>query len=420
MSLIGHPVPRPIPSVVAVPCRAHDNSRRKDTGRKLNMQVNVLGTSNSILRGGWVDGLRDTIPDPDRVVNLSVGASSSAFVLWQLADSGLPGRQPDTFYLVDTLVNDETFIAAKNLQAVWWNRYQRHLLRILPPQRTCLVGFSSRKFFDMPSTEAMWLESLSAAHGTSFVSLRRILREALTRARQVRPDANVDDIFEDPGHFHRHLSCLFGKWLGKALSDLIAAPDSDGGAMPFPFETLCPEDHDGIEETRHTTLREQRTALLPTGTTFTLPGDRILHGICVDASNTRCILDIDAGPGNRVSLELAYNSNSPRMQVKFVHFQSPLVLGSEGAVVRIVQKPEFRLIKGVHSRPNDGPYHGLRLLSFLSGPMEEVEMPPPFPPPDAPNVLIDMENRCLEEAGLVEVISDPPDLPRYPRSFIEL
>jgi hypothetical protein len=384
--------------------------------------INILGTSNSVLKGGWVDGLRETARNT--IQNLSAGASSSGFVLWQLADRGFPEGDETRFYLLDTLVNDETFVAAKRLNAQWWYYYQTQILQRLPAERTIFIGFSSLKYFGRPSTEALRLEEMCATHGTGFLSLRRILRASLSQVTRKGFERNVEqDVFEDPGHFHRHLARLFGVWFGTNLHLFPLRDQTNTNDMQAAdaMRTLVPLDHQGQIEVRQTSLRKQKTIFFDLQKSFRLSGPCLLHGICVDASDTRCYLNIEAREGRMRSVELGYNNNSARMQVKFIHFNTPIHVSEAGVKITVSATPAYALEAGIHSRPNDGPFHGLRLLSFLVGPvLHTLPELPPVPQPDKPNQLSDFERNCVRQAGLIPILKEPPDLPKYPRSFIEL
>lgn len=51
----------------------------------------IIGGSNSLLRDGWVDSLKRLHPSPERIVNLSIGAATTAMGLFRLLSSdGLP------------------------------------------------------------------------------------------------------------------------------------------------------------------------------------------------------------------------------------------------------------------------------------------------------------------------------------------
>lgn len=385
----------------------------------LKADATILGTSNSILRGGWVDGLREGLQG--EVHNLSAGASASAFVIWQLLDADMPDPEASGIFLLDTMVNDESFIGAGRYDAGWWHYYVSHVLDALPFDRTSVVAFSTQKHFSKWSDQALILEQMCRERGVNFLSLRRVLLAGLRIAREKNSDRNGDDIFEDPGHFHRHLARLFGVWLSRNLDQNptpVARPRlvlSEAG-----FRLAVPTGHEGVEEVRSTSLRSQDTIFFSTGQSFRLEGPCLLHGVCVDASNTRAILAFDVPGSETRSIELGYNTNSSRMQVKYVHFQTPIEIGPEGCTVTLVPERAGAFSRGIHSRPEDGPMHGMRLLSFLAGPVMDRPDPPAVPVVPRPNALKEIEKNAVRESGIIDALLDPPDLPKYPRSFIEL
>lgn len=67
-------------------------------------EILILGTSNSILRKGWVAGLRDALPEA-KIENLSVGASPGIqFAL----NIGIDFSSYDVV-LLDSIPNDEEY-----------------------------------------------------------------------------------------------------------------------------------------------------------------------------------------------------------------------------------------------------------------------------------------------------------------------
>lgn len=399
-----------------------DSSTKDLTFFQNQVDVVVLGTSNSILRGGWVDGLREGLEN--QVRNLSAGASASAFVIWQLLDSNLADSNRPSLYLLDTMVNDEYFIEANQYDQRWWFYYVNHIVNALPSEHSMFVAFSTKKFFYEGSIPALILEDMCCNRNMEFISLRRILLSCLKMALKQTPSLGIDDIFEDPGHFHRHLAQLFGAWMSKNLYLESFSCSSNPAKMlrDSGFQTLVPKKHSGLEEIRSTSLRVQKTFYFGLGQNFSLEveGRRLIHGICIDASNTRAILNIMVGEGLGYSIELGYNTDSPKMQVKYVHFKKPIEIGAEGCMIAVSDREKFRLVRGIHSRPDGGEMHGLRLISFLSGPV--ISTPPSMAAPNATeaNSLTGEEQKAVHESGIVGSLVRQPSLPKYPRSFIEL
>jgi hypothetical protein len=379
----------------------------------------VIGTSNSILRGGWVDGLRDGVQGEVR--NLSIGASASAFVLWQLLDADLPSDNIPSIFMLDTAVNDESFIGAERYQIAWWHYYMGHILDALPADRTCITGFSTQKNFTQVSKPTILLEEMCRERGHLFVSLRRIMVASLRIAKSKVEQRDENNIFEDPGHFHRHLARHFGGWISRNLPlDPTPRATPKKALAKAGFKTLTPQSHAGIAETRRSSLRAEKTIRFGIGQSFHIEGPCILHGLCVDASNTRAVLDIDVPDGANQSIELGYNENSDRMQVKYVHFQKPVVVGPQGTTVSIATKPAHAFSRGIHSRSQDGPMTGMRLLSFLAGPVIDTPPEPDMPTNVEPSVPTEFEKEAIRHSGIITALIDPPELQRYPRSFIEL
>lgn len=71
--------------------------------------VVVIGGSNSLLRDGWVDQLKAMHPRPDQVINLSIGAATTAMGLYRLLSCvDLP---PDPVILWEYSLNEANYFA---------------------------------------------------------------------------------------------------------------------------------------------------------------------------------------------------------------------------------------------------------------------------------------------------------------------
>lgn len=69
----------------------------------------VIGGSNSLLRDGWVDWLKQLHPNPAQVVNLSIGAATTAMGLFRLLSAiDLP---PDPVILWEYSLNEANYLA---------------------------------------------------------------------------------------------------------------------------------------------------------------------------------------------------------------------------------------------------------------------------------------------------------------------
>ncbi|MGX9857613.1 SGNH/GDSL hydrolase family protein (plasmid) [Limimaricola variabilis] len=69
----------------------------------------IIGGSNSLLQNGWVDQLKKLHPQPERVVNLSIGAATTAMGLYRLLSStNLP---PNPVILWEYALNEANYSA---------------------------------------------------------------------------------------------------------------------------------------------------------------------------------------------------------------------------------------------------------------------------------------------------------------------
>ncbi len=69
----------------------------------------IIGGSNSLLRNGWVDQLKKLHPEPERVVNLSIGAATTAMgIYWLLSSTDLP---PNPVIIWEYALNEANYSA---------------------------------------------------------------------------------------------------------------------------------------------------------------------------------------------------------------------------------------------------------------------------------------------------------------------
>jgi hypothetical protein len=128
------------------------------------MKILILGTSNSILVGGWVAGFKQAYPDAE-VQNASIGASPGLqFAYW--LDKSIEAYD---LVIFDSIINDEYL-----LKYIGTKAYQDQLMfEILSTlaSRTKLVvlGFSRRKHRTADSDEYKSRKIISKKVGAQFV-----------------------------------------------------------------------------------------------------------------------------------------------------------------------------------------------------------------------------------------------------------
>lgn len=121
----------------------------------------VIGGSNSLLREGWVDKLKWLHPDPDRVLNLSIGAATTAMGLYRLLTcKALP---PNPVILWEYSLNEFNYFANRQSARVllYHTRWLLEIcarrgypvLPVLLYNKDEVTGKQSNKYREMLSSE---------------------------------------------------------------------------------------------------------------------------------------------------------------------------------------------------------------------------------------------------------------------------
>jgi len=178
-----------------------------------NMRVLVFGTSNSLLRGGWVAGLTEALGS-NAVDNLSVGMCPStrfaahADIDWRLYDAVFFDSVPNDEVLLDNAVNPE--ILDSLLGQIFYE-----IARSAP---LIVIGFCFKEFLHAPSAAFIRHQRLCAAVGAHFVDVRDLVLE-LGERRGRAPESLYDD---HPAHPHRVLAYEIGHVIGHQLPELLS------------------------------------------------------------------------------------------------------------------------------------------------------------------------------------------------------
>ncbi len=136
------------------------------------MKILILGTSNSILRNGWVSGLRRALPEAD-ITNLSVGASPGT-------QFGLNMKSDLTSFDVvffDSVVNDENFSAIVGTET-FSNRIIFEIISTISTQTAAIVmGFSNERHLETHSSIYTQRRALAALCGAQFIGIHEMVAE---------------------------------------------------------------------------------------------------------------------------------------------------------------------------------------------------------------------------------------------------
>ena len=393
----------------------------------------ILGTSNCVLKKGFLDGIRANSENEFEITNFSTGASCSLFTLWALLHSDIKMFDNSSF-LIDTVVNDEYFESKNILKKSLIDLCYASLGTALETSNSFAIQFSSQLFFDNGSLISKSQECIFSRFGIETISLRRILKKSLSIANEKEQfNRTSSDLYEDGGHFHRHLSYQTGRDLPLCHLFQTNTINSDprDTLKNLGFFEFIPNNISPI--VRSTSLRQENCYVFDTSSEFHLPNATVLYGLAIDATMTRCILNLQYSyQGVECIKEYAaiYSSQSNKLQVKFIHFNEAIYCdhGSLRVSIKDSVLHEESLEFFIHSQRHLVDLTGITLIGILCASTDVFD-----------NELLRNSMKCLSEVDAYDsgrctdsernmirkgkyfnAINHPPDIPHYPRSFIEL
>lgn len=155
----------------------------------------VVGGSNSLMKDGWVDKLRSVHPQPDNVLNLSIGAATSVMGLYRLLTvEKLP---EDAVVLWEYALNESNYYTHRQPLAV----LQRHL--------EWLLEICARR--KLPVVPVVLYTKTEAGNGVQN-PYRRLLADVIERYGLTSLDAQrlwksdfagieIDELYRDDPHY---------------------------------------------------------------------------------------------------------------------------------------------------------------------------------------------------------------------------
>lgn len=386
------------------------------------MKALVLGTSNSILRDGWVEGLRESFDG--EIVNRSAGANCVAYVLYELSAMDEEAGNFD-FVFLDSVVNDEHFIDRGFFNREWLQVYLREIYRRLEGRVVVDVGFSSQKFFqDLDSSVAEYHRRAASRYGAYYVSVKSLLNKYVLHTGV---GTDIDDFYEDPGHIHRAISKRLGFAMGQMLNkgvfkNKMKMIKDEGGE--FDFVKYTPASDDVNSSVEMTSLRTEELHEFGEGGYITISKKPcMVHGMFVNARMSNACITIKGCNGEQETRSLVYNTSGGKMQMKFVHF-SPPICTKDDLYVTSGSVHGNRFVVSIHAKRElmDGPVvlnlAGL-LVSNCASP-EDGEFPESEIGADARLISEMVEEEMLKRIEIGSVIENGELKKTYPRSWIEL
>jgi len=263
------------------------------------MDILVLGTSNAILKGGYVDGLRAALPSA-RIENRSIGASPG-LQFARFLDQDLSRYDAILF---DSLVNDQNYISNIG-ELTYYRDLMRKIASSLSAQtRLIMVEMVNRRFFRQRSAVCDAYRSISDSLDLESLDFRAFAAASLP------PSLSMEELFADENHVRPIYAHRFGTFIAQAIATPKASVRNRSHAKEFAM--LRPA---GQLHVKSNTLYSFSAARLQIGDAITLESGLRLVGLLIDAEATRCALRLEGETDRYINLR--YNL-SDRLQIKFV------------------------------------------------------------------------------------------------------
>jgi len=296
------------------------------------MKILVLGTSNSILKGGWTRGLIEAAPLDWVIDNKSVGASPlTQFSGWMCKDLSCYDC-----VLVDAIPNDENLLQYIGDRA-FYDELQNQILSTIAGQTHLItLGFCNQNYREKRSEVfKSYQMAMKRLNGTFLNVIEYALKFP-------------EPVFLDGPHIHPDIAFRYGQELVDVLPNLIlrASPSTHNFSENF-IELVVPELSDAETVSKKNSLLRDDYARLDVGVGIDLPKQGRVIGFSIDA--TMSYADICfMGPSGARRIGLRYNMSENGFLAKFVPVPSGWITD------RIeIMEPDEGSEAAPHNRPTD-------------------------------------------------------------------
>ncbi|WP_188612950.1 hypothetical protein [Chelatococcus reniformis] len=283
------------------------------------MRVLVLGTSNSLLRNGWVSGLREALPAA-QIDNRSVGASPGV----QFSCAMQVDFSTYDVVFLDSVVNDEN--SQKFIGPVEYINRVMYEIASTISSKTRLIILAFCKAVNLntvsPSEVHITRETIARASGAQFVDIRSLV---LKYGRSIHGDG---DLYEHMGHPQSGIQKEFGRAIGECMNSVeypMGTSNTPCFAHNFKVYTTDWLSQFGPITSKATSRFRAEFLNLRPGESieFEEPGNCL--GFYIDAKNTRSILRFDGPSGVRMK-EYWFDLKPNSFELKFVPIKGGFML----------------------------------------------------------------------------------------------
>jgi hypothetical protein len=255
----------------------------------MNHTLYILGTSNSVLRSGYVSYLQQHFD----VKNLSIGASPFHQFVFNILQIDI-----DEFYshngliVIENSVNDDNLLAycspallAKRALCV-----QQAILFAASRFPVIVVEFLNKRYFleRHKSFFSSLYREVCSTYGIPFFSFNDLLNE-------IKKDISADDCYMDEGHLQPELAFELAPYLIDFIKKTEPGrliPRTDLCRYKSVYSYLPMKD---ANDQVGTSLRKLFVNTLHAEQSLSFQGQYFLEAIVMDTSKTNCIIEITSG-----------------------------------------------------------------------------------------------------------------------------
>jgi hypothetical protein len=297
----------------------------------------VVGTSNSIMKGGWYDGFVSAYPG--QVTRCAVGGAPFSQFLGKM--SKVLERKFDHI-IVDTSPNDETFSAEVGSRWIFEKLYVDFITILTSRALTSVIRIPPEPFLGVPTNVSKIQEAICDQLGATYIDLSSYLKI----------DSNSQSTYIDKYHPNTELSFR----LGMRLAAQVISNKSERRGQSKDVAIAYFEDYgvnDALtKELVKTGLLSETLVLVPQDQILRLPDYRMCFGFFVNKAKCNALIRLHGLEDNRdIACYFDAGHQPDRPGISFVPIKNGFVMNCV-SVVRPWQANEYAL----HSRLERGPY----------------------------------------------------------------
>lgn len=363
------------------------------------VKILILGTSNSILKQGWVAGLRTSLPHAV-IENRSVGGSPGT----QFAVHMQTNFREFDLVIVDSVVNDEDYLPYIG-RPPFFNRVMFEIASTIASQtRLVLLGIGTERTLQDPSPTFLERAHLARILGAQFVDMRKLI----VRYGPVILGTG-QRLYEVQFHPDWQLQRIFGTALGMALSDAEVLPPFEAENFASNFSVFDPLDDPSRRRLRHTnSIMDRELAVVGLDEAVEMDNPGLCLGFFLNAKTTKAVARLE-GPREQRTKELMFEIERGKFQLKFVPITDGLPL-TRLTVTNDLSPIEKTIFTSAYNWPSGGnPVRAeLGEFAFWSGDESRV-LPKPGPVSRALTLhaIVDRQARALVDGRSDETSIGP-------------